>query len=289
MQRVLQSIVRISLSLAAAYLLYVALCFFLQRQMIFPGRYLSGPAEPGKGVRGLGRLWLPTSAGRVEAWLLLPYGQAAAGERASRFPAVIHTHGNGELIDHWPDLLDAYRRMGVALLLVEYPGYGRSEGSPSQQSITETVLKAYDTLASRPDIDPERIVVHGRSLGGGAACILLGQRKVAAAILESSFTGIRAFAVERLLPPFLVLDPMDNLRAVGQFAGPVLIIHGRRDDVIPYRHGKKLAAAARRGRLVTYDCAHNDCPPDRGKYWREISSFFEENGLLPKGPTSSSP
>ena len=269
----LNSAIRISLSLAAAYLLYVALSFFLQRQMIYPGRYLSAPAEVGRG----------------EAWLLLPSPQAATAEHGSRYPAVIHTHGNAELIDHWPEMLDGYRWMGVALLLVEFPGYGRSEGSPSQKSITETMLKAHDTLVSRPDIDPERIVVHGRSLGGGAACVLLGQRQIAAAILESSFTAVRAFAAERLLPPFLVLDPFDNLQAVRDYEGPVLVIHGKRDQVIAYRYGKKLAQAARQGKLVTYDCGHNDLPPDRREYFAEITSFLEKNGILPRGTTSSNP
>jgi fermentation-respiration switch protein FrsA (DUF1100 family) len=250
--------------------------------MIFPGRFLSGPQEAGRGVRGLERLWLDTSSGRVEAWLILPPVEARSGQEGGRVPAVIFTHGNAELIDYWPELLGELGEMGVALLLVEYPGYGRSEGSPSQKSITETMLLAYDTLVARPEVDSGRIVVHGRSVGSGAACILLGRRKVAAAILESSFTGIRPFARERLLPPFLVLDPFDNLQAVRDFQGPVLVIHGKRDDVIPYRHGKKLAeAAGARGMLVTYDCAHNDCPPDRRRFWRDIRVFFQENGILP--------
>jgi fermentation-respiration switch protein FrsA (DUF1100 family) len=238
----------------------------------------------------LERLWLDTSSGRVEAWLIPPRADALAGQEQAPVPAVIHTHGNGELIDHWPDLLAEYGGMGVALLLVEFPGYGRSQGSPSQKSITETMLRAYDTLASRPEVDAGRIAVHGRSVGGGAACTLLGRREVAAVVLESSFTGIRPFAAARLLPPFLVLDPFDNLQAVEEYRGPVLVIHGSRDDIIPYRHGQQLAAAAGpRGRLITYACGHNDCPPDRRQYWRDIGGFLAESGIVSADSTQPDP
>ena len=271
------SIYKISLTLLAVYLAYVALCFVLQRHIIFPGQYMQAPGGGSRGVAGLQRLWLTISEGRVETWFIPPSGFDRNPQPA---PVVIFTHGNAEHIDIWPGMLSGYSEMGVSLLLVEFPGYGRSEGSPSQETITETMLAAYDMLVSRQDVDPERIVVHGRSVGSGAACALLGKRKVAAVILESSFTGIRSFARARLLPPFLVLDPFDNLAAIERYEGPVLVIHGKLDDIIPYRHGKQLARAARNGRLVTYDCAHNDCPPDRDRMWRDVTDFFVENGIL---------
>ena len=79
---------------------------------------------------------------------------------------------NGELIDFWPHELKKLNRLGIGVLLVEYPGYGRSNGSPSQKNITEAFTGAYDMLVTRPDVDPSRIVLFGRSLGGGAVCIL---------------------------------------------------------------------------------------------------------------------
>ena len=168
----------------------------------------------------------------------------------------------------------------MAVLLVEYPGYGRSAGSPSQSSITEAFVAAYDALIARKDIDASRIVLFGRSLGGGAVCALSIKRPSAAQILMSTFTSARSFAKRYLAPSFLVRDPMDNLAAVEQYEGPILVIHGRHDTVIPYSHGISLHKAARAGKLITYDAGHNDCPPDWEVFWKDIEAFLVENKII---------
>jgi fermentation-respiration switch protein FrsA (DUF1100 family) len=135
---------------------------------------------------------------------------------------------------------------------------------------------AYDYLAARPDVDPGRIVAYGRSVGGGAAGSLVRQRSVAALVLESSFTSVRRLARRHLLFGPLVRDPFDTLGAVGNFDGPVLVIHGRDDRLIPPAHGRTLAERAPRGELVWLDCGHNDCP----RPWRELRGFLERQGIL---------
>ena len=85
-------------------------------------------------------------------------------------------HGNAELIDYWPEEFDEPRRWGAGVLLVEYPGYGRSDGAPSQDSITESMLAAYDWARQHADVDASRIIPYGRSLGGGAAAIARTRR-----------------------------------------------------------------------------------------------------------------
>jgi hypothetical protein len=103
---------------------------------------------------------------------------------------------------------------------------------------------------------------------------------VAALVLQSTFTSVRSFAWRYLMPPFLVRDPFDNLAAVRGFTGPVLVIHGRRDGIIPFRHGEALAAAAREGSLVPLECGHNDCPPDWSAYLDILEAFLRGEGLL---------
>lgn len=260
------------------YLIYCALLFFVQRQVLFP-RYLipsSGSTDTAK--MGIEVLWLETSFGKVEAWYLPP----AAGSPPA--PAVIFAHGNGELIDFWPQMLDRFSRMGFGLMLVEYPGYGRSDGSPSQAAIAETFVLAYDRLVSRPDVDPARIVFFGRSLGGGAVCELALTKPAAALILMSCFTSVRSFALRYLAPPFLIRDPMDNLAAVRRFEEPVLVIHGRHDDVIPFGHGRALAGAARNGKLIAYEAGHNDCPPNWDVFWSDVEGFLSDANVLPRQP-----
>ena len=165
------------------------------------------------------------------------------------------------------------------MLLVEYPGYGRSQGKPSQASITAAMLAAHEWAAARPDLDPRRIVAYGRSVGGGAACALAREKPIAALVLESTFTSARRMARRYALPGFLVRDPFDNLSVVRGFPGPVLIVHGVQDDVIAARHARALHQAARSAELHLLPCGHNDCP----RPWPLLRRFLLDRGILRTG------
>jgi hypothetical protein len=248
---------------------YWAVAYLIQRSILYPA-----PAAPEVDAAAdrpdVKVLWLGPDA-KVEAWYLPP--RNAHGPA----PALIYTHGNGELIDHWLEEFEVPRAWGMGILLVEYPGYGRSRGAPSEHAIEETVIAAYDYLATRPEIDPEGIVAYGRSLGGGAACRLAKNRKLEAMILESTFTGVRPLALRFGLLGPLVRDPFDNLTQVSRFHGPLLIIHGERDAIIPVAHGRTLARAARSAELYLWKgCGHNDCP----RPWSLIESFLKRHGIL---------
>ena len=260
-------------------LLYVAYCgllYFFQRQILFPRHLVPQPLKSDQQIAGLQKLWLNAEFGQVEAWFLPP----ASGLPAAPAPAVIFGHGNGEIIDFWPANLEGFTRLGIALLLVEYPGYGSSAGSPSQDSIVKTFVAAYDDLVARKDIDPSRIILFGRSLGGGAVCALAQRRSSAALILMSTFTSVRSFAKQFLLPSFLVRDPFDNLSVIQKYPGPVLILHGRYDEVIPFTHGQNLHKTAQNGKMIAYEAGHNDCPPDWKVFWRDVSGFLHDIGLI---------
>jgi len=248
----------------------------LQRQLLFP-RYLMGksPSSPTE-IQGVEKIWLDTAFGRVETWFV----SAPGPETSKTAPAVILAHGNAELIDYCLPEFRPFGKLGVHVLLVEFPGYGRSGGSPSQKSITAAFAAAYDMLVHRPDVDSTRIVLLGRSMGGGAVCQLAQKRPSAALILISTFTGIRSFAKDYLAPPFLIRDPFDNLAILGAYKGPVLIIHGKHDELIPHRHGKALFQAAANGKLITYVCGHNDCPPDSRTFWHDMERFLRDAGVL---------
>jgi len=221
-------------------------------------------------------IWIETRFGKVEAWLLLPEKQS--DERPTAL--VIFAHGNAERIEFCDEELAQFLRWGLGVLLVEFPGYGRSEGKPTQSSITETFVKAYDLMTRRKDVDSARIILYGRSIGGGAICSLLSQRPAAAVILMSTFSSVRSFAPRYLVPPFLVRDPFDNLSAIRNYHGPLLILHGKQDEVIPYAHGKRLFDASSNARLVSYDCSHNDCPPDWHRFWEEVQAFLMQAEII---------
>jgi fermentation-respiration switch protein FrsA (DUF1100 family) len=191
-----------------------------------------------------------------------------------RSPLLIFFHGNGEVIDFLPGQVSGLLNQGIHVLLVEYQGYGRSTGSPSEAAITAAAVAAYDAASGRPDVDPARIVAFGRSIGGGPACALSMKRPLAALILQSAFTSTRAFAWRLLLPGFLARDVFDNLAAVRRFTGPILIAHGRHDDIIPFSHGLELSKAGRNVKFIEFNCSHNDCPPNMDAFWQDVGEWM---------------
>jgi fermentation-respiration switch protein FrsA (DUF1100 family) len=169
---------------------------------------------------------------------------------------------------------------GLNALLVEFPGYGHSRGKPSRSTLRETFILAFDWLAGRADVDADRIVAYGRSLGGGVAGDLALNRPIGALVLQSTFSSASAIAREMFVPGFLVRDRFDNRRAVSDFSGPVLLMHGLRDDVIPYAHAEALAAAREGLDITEIDCAHNDCAPEWPRIVASLTAFLRNNTLL---------
>jgi fermentation-respiration switch protein FrsA (DUF1100 family) len=242
-----------------------ALVYLVQRSVLFP-------APPSASVFRAGSVEivrLPHAGGHVEG-LFLPAtadtGTAADGRR----PLLVFFHGNGELADYWVTEFDTPRAWGWSVLLVEYPGYGRSAGSPSEGSITETSRAAHGWAQADERVDATRIVAYGRSVGGGPAARLAADATLPALILESSFTSVRPLAARMGVPGFLVRDPFDNLAALRGFRGRVLVIHGRDDTLIPVSHGRQLAAAVPGAELHELPCGHNDCP----RPWEIIERFL---------------
>lgn len=269
-------ILQLALGAVAVYAVWCLLLYALQGQLIFP----RAPVDPSARPPTDAEVWhLATSQGPVEAWYFAPFGDAIGPA-----PAVLMAHGNAELIDTFPEEFRRFRDLGMAVLQVEYPGYGRSPGQPSQATITEALTAAYDQLAARPEVDDSRIVLFGRSLGGGAVCALTRQRPAAALILLSTFQSLRAMAARFLAPPFLLRHPFDNLSAVRAFSGPVLVLHSHEDPLIPHHHAVALSRAAPNGTLRTLgDCGHADCPQDWDRFWAEVSAFLGGAGIVACG------
>jgi pimeloyl-ACP methyl ester carboxylesterase len=268
------------LKLAAAvvllYCAYCALIFIMQRHVLFPRFMIETPSLQTKIISDIERNFIETDSGKIEVWYMPP----VSGSAGNQAPAVIFAHGNGELIDFWPDELRVFTEFGVGVLLVEYPGYGRSEGVPTQRSITNAFVRAYDYLVAKKDVDSSRVIFVGRSIGGGAVCALAEKRPPAAIILMSAFTSVRSFSSKYLVPGLLMRDPFDNLKVIASYEGPVLVIHGKNDEIIPFGHGVALSKAARKATMVAYDCGHNDCPPDPVLFWKDINTFLKKSGIL---------
>ena len=258
---------RVLLLATIAVVFYYALLFVTQRRLLFPRPRDLVVAQPGAGVE---QVRLRGTDGPVYAWYAAPMASAAP------HPAIVFAHGNGERAEHWTAAFERLQDEGFGVLIVEYPGYGIAEGSPSQMSITSAVVAGFDWLRARSDVDGGRIVGYGRSLGGGAVAQLAARRPLAALILESSFTSVRSFARSYLAPGFLVRDPFDTLEVLSKYRGPLLVFHGAHDDIAPPAHGRALAAAVPGSTFVEMPCGHNDCE----RPWTEILRFLSH---LPPG------
>ena len=271
----LTTLLLVLLAVAAAY---YALAWSLQRAILFP-RYLPRFARQPAPPPGVEVVHVSSPEGPVEGWFFPAPGASAGSPR----PAVICAHGNAEVIDRWVEEARRYRALGFHVLLPEYRGYGRSAGRPSQAAIAEDFPRFHDWLAARPEVDRERIVYHGRSLGVAAVLGLAVARPPRALILQSGFTSVADMARGYLLPRSMVRDPFDNLAALRATLAPVLVLHGERDTIVPPEHARALAdAAGPRAKLVLMDCDHNDCPPVEtlDAFWAGIEIFLRSAGAL---------
>jgi hypothetical protein len=256
-----------------ALLGYALVMFVMQRRIVFPGAQRESPRANATPPAGATQVWLDASFGRVEAWFFPADAIAAA-------PTVVFAHGNGELIEDWQAEMETLSDEGVNALLVEFPGYGHSEGEPSREAIRETFAEAFDWLVEESDVPDDRIVAYGRSVGGGAAADLSQDRPVRALALQSTFSSVAAMARQALLPGFLVRDAFDNRRAVADFQGPVLLMHGVQDEVIPYEHALSLASAREGLEITELECGHNDCVTQWPEILSSLTAFLRGNGLL---------
>jgi uncharacterized protein len=261
-------------ALLLGYALFLALLFVQQRSMMFPGT-----AIPWDGVgqhlpAAAERVVLAASFGEVQGVLLHARAEAPVA------PAALYFHGNAEFVDQNIDLLAPLAALGMHVLLLEYPGYAGTDGRPSRASLNEAARLGYDWLAARESVDATRIVAIGRSIGSGPAVDLAQQRNVAALVLLAPFTAIADFAWRLGAPPFLVRDRFDNRAGVARLEVPLLVLHGRRDGIIPFAQGETVVAASVHGQLLALDCGHNDCPFFGDRALSEMRTFLLQWGVL---------
>lgn len=242
-----------------------ALCT-MQDQMIYPGAVMQlPPRDPPPEVEVLE---LEIAEGHVQAWFAPAPGNHAA-------PLVVYCHGNAELIDYQPHVIQRYHMMGFNVLLPEYRGFGGSDGQPSQIDITRDAVAFYDMVIDRPGVDATRVVFHGRSLGAGVAVDLATQRKPRAMILDTPFVSLTRMARRYLAPPFIVRHPYRTDRVLPGLNIPTMISHGANDEIIPVAHGRELAKMTPGAVFHEYDSRHNDFPGRRetNLYWQRVRAF----------------
>lgn len=226
----------LKLGLASVGLLYVAavagMITFQRDLQYFPDR--SDPAPEGVGLQGVDRIALPTADGEtVVLWFSAP--------DANR-PTVLYFHGNAGSIADRADRMAFYQDRGFGAAFLSWRGYGGSTGRPTEAGLMQDAEAAYAYLTGQ-GIAPDHIVLVGESLGTGVAVQLAARHNVAGVILEAPYTAavdIAAQAYPWLPVRLLMLDQFLSRDHIARIDAPLLILHGERDRVIPYRSGLRL-------------------------------------------------
>jgi fermentation-respiration switch protein FrsA (DUF1100 family) len=184
-------------------------------------------------------------------------------------------HGNAEALGDLEPTLRALHAAGYAVFAFDYPGYGISTGVPSESSLYASARAARTYLREELKVPAEQTLIYGRSLGSGPAVQMATEEKVGGLILQSAFVSVyRVITRWRILP----FDLFENERKLAQVTSPVLIMHGRADEVIPFRHGEALfdvASEPKRHFWVT-GARHNDFITIAGSdYWAALREFSD--------------
>jgi uncharacterized protein len=214
--------------------------------------------------------------------------EARRGLRGRPGPAVLVCNGNGGNRSLRAPLAAALARMGLAVLLFDYRGYGGNPGHPTEEGLAADARAALRYLAGRPEVDPARVVYFGESLGAAVALRLATERPPAALVLRSPFASLAEVGQLHypLVPVSLLLrDRYDAAALAGRLAAPLLVVAGGRDRIVPASHSRRLfAAAPQPKRLVVLDGAdHNDHDLLAGpRLLAEVRGFLAGvPGLLP--------
>lgn len=264
----------------ATYLVWLTLLYFQQDSIMFPVDAAGTAPSTPTNDRTVALFEDIEGEGKVHAW----YDAAPGASSENPAPIVIFFHGNAELINHISDIVQNYHRLGVSVLRPEFRGYGQAAGEPSQDGIVEDGLRFHDTIVERSDVDRSRIVIHGRSIGGGVAAQVAAKAnpKPAALILESTLLNTAKMAHQFGAPGFLANHPFRTDLAVESLDVPTLIFHGSNDRIIPPIHGRELRHLVPTARYKEYAAGHNDFPgqANHDDYWARIRSLLEEAGVL---------
>jgi hypothetical protein len=197
---------------------------------------------------------------------------------------LLFCHGNGGNISHRIEIIKLFHELGLNVFIFDYRGYGRSRGWPTESGLYNDAKAAYDYLISRPDVNKERIILYGKSLGGNVAIDLATRVEPACLISESAFTSSvdMAGALFPFLPAgLLVTQRYDAISKIPKIKIPKLIIHSLDDEIVPFQHGRRLFnAAALPKKFFQMHAGHNEASLLYKEEFKAcLDSFLREIGI----------
>ena len=249
------AMVKFFLLLAAAYGLVLATIYLLQGRMLYlpnvPGRALT--QTPAAERMDYEDVHIETADGvSLHGWFV-----PGATERV-----VLFFHGNAGNISHRLASIRQFRNLELSVFIIDYRGYGQSEGRTTEAGLYRDADAAWRYLTEQRGVHPQNIVIFGRSLGGSVAAHLASRQEPLALIVESSFTSVPDIAQE--FYPWLPVRWLSRLNHatrdyVREVRAPLLVVHSRDDEIVPFRHGQAIFEAAPAAHtLLTLRGSHND-------------------------------
>ncbi len=283
----LRTLFRIVHVFALVFMVLVVFALLFEKRFIFhPMRHPGGDWDA-QGAAIEDCHFTSADGVRLHGWWLQAEGVADG-------PVLLWFHGNAGNITHRAENLRLLAVHGLSALSVDYRGYGRSGGSPSERGIYLDGEAAYDYLTGERGVAPGRIVSYGRSLGTSVAVHVALERPTAALVLEGAMSSARAMA-RRMMPllpvwPFIRarLDHVGRIRAIDV---PVLVMHGERDEIVPFGQGRAVYDAAPEPKEFyrIEGAGHNDTYEVGGEaYWRALVGFCD-GAVRREGKVENSP
>jgi uncharacterized protein len=258
--------------LVLGYAGFTLMLVLLENKLVYHPATDMVPPPPSEGIEDVD---LTAADGtRIHAWFT---------PHATSDLALLYCHGNaGNLSHRGPSIVKLRNTVGASVLIIDYPGYGKSEGAPSEQGCYQAADAAYAWLTDVKKFPPKKIILYGGSLGGGIAVDVASRKDHRALVLVKTFTTMpdAGRSVYWWLPvPINVLmtNRFDNLSKIKMCHRPVFIAHGTADEIIPHALGERLFAAANEPKhfMSIPDNRHNDPLP--ASFFTELKEFLERH------------
>jgi len=267
----------IFITIAGAYLIFAGFLFIFQSHYVYyPERVLL--ANPGSIRLDFKSISFETADGvKLFGWFIP--SESARG-------VILFCHGNAGNISHRLDSIQIFHRLGLDVFIFDYRGYGQSEGKPTEHGTYKDAEAAWRYLTEEREVNPNEIIIFGRSLGGTVASWLAQSHTPRALILESTFTSLLDIAATLYpyLPVRLLLHfEYNTAEYLGRVNCPVLIIHSRDDEIMPFSHGWRLFEMAKEPKkFLEISGTHNEGFITSGKHYEEGLNAFILEYVEPK-------
>lgn len=264
---------RVMLYLVIGFIAFILFVRYLEQKTLFvPSKTIYNTPQSRKLV--FEDIYFPSGPYKINGWFV------AASPKS---PTLVYCHGNAGNIADRLDKIEMFHKIGVNVFIFDYRGYGHSQGRPTEKGMYEDARAAYDYLLTRTDIDKNKIIGYGTSLGGSVAIDLAVQRQLQSVIIDSSFTSGADMArrIYPMIPTFFMSVKLDSAAKIHSINIPKLFIHSTEDEVVPFKLGQKLFDMAPPPKeFMTVRGGHNEPHWEQKGYKEDIERFLRKYGAF---------